>query len=53
MKCEEELRLELHMALTKITDLELRLDITRSMLTEALKSISDLEDEIEDTKWKQ
>lgn len=50
MLCDEELRLELHMALTKITDLELRLDITKSMLSEALKRVSDLEDEIEFTR---
>lgn len=47
MLSEEELRLEHHMALSKITDLELRLDITKSMLSEALKRISDLEDELE------
>lgn len=40
MLCDEELRLELHIALSKITDLELR-------LREALKRVSDLEDEIE------
>lgn len=47
MLCDEELRLELHRALTKITDIELRLDITKSMLSEALKRVSDLEDELE------
>lgn len=40
MPSEEELRVELHIALSKITDLELR-------LSEALKRISDLEDELE------
>ena len=48
MLCDEELRLQLHKALTKITDLEIRLDITKSMLSEALKAIADLENELEE-----
>jgi len=48
MPSDEELRFQLHKALTKITDLEIRLDITKSMLSEALRRISDLEDEQEE-----
>jgi chromosome segregation ATPase len=45
---DEELRHDLHKARCRIADLELRLDITKSMLSEALRRISDLEGELEE-----
>jgi len=45
---DEELGLQLHKALTKITDLEIRLDVTKSMLSEALSRIAQLEGELEE-----
>ena len=44
----EEIRHDLHKSRCRVVDLELRLDITKSMLSEALRRIADLEAEMEE-----